>query len=385
VEAQELLALVERARTTPLDDQGAAKLHAAMNTWVLRHLRGGSSSQRRAAKRPDLFRWTAPICYIASELSEEGASMNTTVQPPLTTSVPAPIGAPRLHPLNTLDDGTKRRTGDGYRVTDEERAFFQRNGFLVLRGVLTEAELAAIDDVFQMFIRGEVRDMGKDFCDMSGGLERSPESFSLINAMLPRVYHPSFQGNVYERRTQDIARQLIGDDVGLDYDQLLAKKPTKSDAVFAWHQDMAYWPKKTPDTRTVTCSLALDDADTENGCLKVVPGSHLAGLRRHFPLAELLKRQGKVQGDSREAAHALVTEIDHGEEILYLPVRRGDTTLHNEWIVHGSDGNRSNRWRRTYVIAYRSLETIRWERSIGFTHSHNDTTNWDTFDAVESR
>jgi phytanoyl-CoA hydroxylase len=56
----------------------------------------------------------------------------------------------------------------------------------------------------------------------------------------------------------------------------------------------------------------------------------------------------------------------------------------DEWIIHGSGGNSSPRWRRTYVIAFRSEQTVAWERKLGFTHSHNDFVNWDTFDDYEN-
>ena len=40
-----------------------------------------------------------------------------------------------------------------------------------------------------------------------------------------------------------IATQLQrGKNMAIDYDQLLAKRPSTSDSIFAWHQDMAYWP-----------------------------------------------------------------------------------------------------------------------------------------------
>jgi len=47
-----------------------------------------------------------------------------------------------------------------------------------------------------------------------------------------------------------------------EYDQLLAKKPNRSDAVFPAHQDSGYWytPTGLP-TATATCSLAINDAD----------------------------------------------------------------------------------------------------------------------------
>ncbi len=294
-----------------------------------------------------------------------------------------------IHVPISNSDGTDRRTADGYALSTEQVAFFRSHGYLVLRGVVSAAETDAIERVFDTFMRGEVTGMGKDFCDMSG-TAKSLDEFTLINAMLPRVYRPDLRGNPFERRSQAISSQLIGADIGLDYDQFLAKQPRKADAVFAWHQDMGYWPKKTPDTRTVTCSLALDDADLENGCLRVVPGTQ-DRLRHHRPLVADLARESRSEalsaavskGKEREESHALVVDLESSDEVVYLPVKRGDITLHDEMILHGSAGNRSQRWRRTYVIAYRSLATIAWERRMGFTHSHNDAVSWDAFERLE--
>jgi phytanoyl-CoA hydroxylase len=270
--------------------------------------------------------------------------------------------------------------GDDYVLSAEHITAYQRDGYLVLPDVLTQAELLPIEEVFQRFIRGEVPNMGRDFCDMSGPYGRAFEEFNLINAVLPRVYEPRLVDNVFERRATSIARQLMGDDILLDYDQFLAKRPQRARAVFAWHQDLGYWPSGTPDTKTVTCSLALDDASLENGCLQVVPGSHLEpALRPHRPSAWL------SSPELRDEAHTLTAELREGDVVVSLPVRRGGVTVHNERIVHGSPGNRSERWRRTYVVAHRSRRTVEFERSIGFTHSHNDTINWKTnLEALEA-
>ncbi len=83
---------------------------------------------------------------------------------------------------------------------------------------------------------------------------------------------------------------------------------------------------------------------------------------------------------SREESHTLVTDVDEVKEPVHvLPVPRGGFTIHNERIVHASGGNTSTMWRRTYVIAYRTAETVQWERERGFSHSHNDSFNWDQF------
>ena len=265
------------------------------------------------------------------------------------------------------------RTGDSYLLTPEQVQAYARDGYLVLPAVLTEAELAPIEVSFERFIRGEVPGMGRDFCDMSGPYDRAFEDFNLINAVLPRVYESALVGNVFEQRATSIARQLIGDDATLDYDQFLAKRPQRPKAVFAWHQDLGYWPSSTPDTRTVTCSLAFDDATVENGCLRVVPGSHLEPeLRAHRPSA------WSTSPELRAEAHTLTAELTERDRIVALPVARGSITVHNERIVHGSAGNHTGGWRRTYVIAHRSRQTVEYERSIGFTHSHNDVINWKT-------
>lgn len=227
-----------------------------------------------------------------------------------------------------------------------------------------------LEVVYDKFMRQEIYVPGKDFCDMAGGFDRKPEEFSIVNAMLPRKYYPPWQGNIYELRTASIAEQLCGPDMQIDYDQLLGKRPKKEDAIFPWHQDMAYWPPFTSDTTTATCWLAVDDSTVENGCMRFVAGSHLEKqLRPHRPF-----------GRSREEAHALVTDVNEAvDEIHYVPIKRGDITVHNERVIHGSGPNLSNGWRRAYIVAYRKKQCIEEERQIGFTHSHNDTTNWDTY------
>lgn len=101
----------------------------------------------------------------------------------------------------------------------------------------------------------------------------------------------------------------------------------------------------------------------------MVPGSHRKGLRPHRPL----------MGENREKSHILSVELTEHDPIFELPLRRGDITVHDEMIIHGSGGNSSpDRWRRTYIAAFRTKACVDFERAIGFTHSHNDTINWET-------
>ena len=247
-------------------------------------------------------------------------------------------------------------------VSDAERARFQRDGYVHLEGVMSPDELAEISEVYDRFLRREIAVAGKDFNDMTTGEHGSdPSGYAIVNVMLPRRYHPDWQGNLFERRAQSIARQLCGEGMSLDFDQLLAKSPGRPEAVFNWHQDQAYWID-TDDRRTATCWLAVDDATIENGCMQFLPGSQREPVRPHRPLH-----------DDRTTSHTLLTDLRPDDVMVSVPIQRGDITVHGEGVLHGSGGNKSaDSYRRAYIVVLRSLSTVERERALGFTHSHND-------------
>jgi phytanoyl-CoA hydroxylase len=174
------------------------------------------------------------------------------------------------------------------------------------------------------------------------------EEWSLVNCMLPTRYYPPLRNNVYERLTQSMARQLfLHSEMEKDYDQLLNKRPGKADAVFPWHQDMAYWPGtkvlNVDLTDTCTFSLAIDDSLPENGCLRYVVGSGAGKvLRPHRP----------ASGNNRKEGHALVTDVAANEEIRLAPAKKGSITIHDEYVVHGSVGNTCEDKQRRTVRMY---------------------------------
>ena len=238
---------------------------------------------------------------------------------------------------------------------------FVDNGYVHLRGLLTPDEVDGLEAVYDRFLHREIEVLGKDYCDMAGDYGRKPGDFSIINVMLPRRYYPAWQNNIFERRAATVASQLQGDGMVIDYDQLLAKQPQKTDAVFAWQQDMAYWPD-TPDTRTATVWLALDDSTVNNGAMRFVPPTiHELELRPHQP-----------QFGDRGESHALGTDLLETDNPITVPISRGDVTVHNERVMHGSGGNSTDGFRRAYILAFRPDTTVKIERELGFTHSHND-------------
>jgi non-haem Fe2+, alpha-ketoglutarate-dependent halogenase len=110
----------------------------------------------------------------------------------------------------------------------------------------------------------------------------------------------------------------------------------------AWHQDVTYWGLE-PAT-AVTVWLAIDDADEENGCMRVIPGSHVAGIREHSKA----DRAGNLLSINQEVP---VTE-DEEASAVNLPLKAGFASLHEGCLIHGSLPNRSTRRRCGLTLRY---------------------------------
>ena len=116
--------------------------------------------------------------------------------------------------------------------------------------------------------------------------------------------------------------------------QFFHKEP-KSGSVVPWHQDAQYWPLKPANA--VTVWLAVYDTDKENGAMKVVSGSHKKGsngFKHHTNNASHLVLDQEVSED----------QIDQ-DNIVFMDLKAGEISLHNDALLHGSDPNNSDRRR----------------------------------------
>jgi ectoine hydroxylase-related dioxygenase (phytanoyl-CoA dioxygenase family) len=155
---------------------------------------------------------------------------------------------------------------------------------------------------------------------------------------------PVWLSLVADRRLLDLAECFIGPNIALFATHYICKPPGDGQAVL-WHQDGSYWPLEPMEV--VTLWVALDDVDTDNGCLRVIPGSH-----RHA-LGELRPRTDIPNVLSSELADMAVDERAAVDCILPA----GGVEIHHPHIIHGSNPNHSSRWRRGLTIRYMPTST----------------------------
>ena len=137
----------------------------------------------------------------------------------------------------------------------------------------------------------------------------------------------------------DAVESLIGPDILLFGASVFAKK--KHDIRFvSWHQDAAYYGLDPQEE--VTCWLGLTDADLENGCMRVMPGSHLGADAVHeetYDPQNLLGRGQTIRG------------VDESKAV-FMPVKAGQFSMHHERTLHASSPNPSDRMRVGVAFFY---------------------------------
>jgi hypothetical protein len=150
----------------------------------------------------------------------------------------------------------------------------------------------------------------------------------------------AFLDFAHDPQILDFVEQLVGGDIILWGCQVFCK-PAGDGYEVPWHQDGRYWPIRPLATCTVW--VALDRSGPENGCMRYIPGSHRNGhLYRH-------------RRDERPDL-ALDLVLEEGEADMGaardVVLEPGMMSLHDVYLVHGSNPNRSGLRRAGLAMRY---------------------------------
>src|SRR5262245_59472312 len=144
---------------------------------------------------------------------------------------------------------------------------------------------------------------------------------------------------VGDDRLLDIAELFIGPDIGLFASHYISKPPFSGQPVL-WHQDGSLWP--LDPVEVVTLWLAVDHSTPENGCVRLVPGSHQRGF------SEVLLNDGM---DNVLGLEIPIEDVDESGAVDMV-LAPGDVEVHHPNIVHGSNANTSPQRRCGLTIRY---------------------------------
>jgi ectoine hydroxylase-related dioxygenase (phytanoyl-CoA dioxygenase family) len=220
-----------------------------------------------------------------------------------------------------------------HRLKPQQLDFYDDQGYLVLGRVLTDKGL---ESMRREAMAAWEREKGPF----------DPMKNWLANSLLVNIHHTSetarrfyFSGPIV-----DVAEQLIGPNLKGATSQLTFKMRGNTMA-FGWHQDNGYGELE-PYTALTTLT-ALDDADLDNGCLWLCPGSHKPGQVAVARTAE-----------ERKGGKEVVIAADDSKAVP-MPMKAGESLIFHCWTLHKSEGNRSTtRDRRILFLRYADADAI---------------------------
>jgi ectoine hydroxylase-related dioxygenase (phytanoyl-CoA dioxygenase family) len=206
-------------------------------------------------------------------------------------------------------------------LSDAEAERYRRDGYLVFRQPVFDAvKFARLVAIFEE----DLARYGEEDLDTIHFRDQRLLDFLLSDEVLGLV------------------EPVVGPDIGLWSSHFISKPPRTGKAT-PWHTDADYWRGRTSAAAGVcTVWLALDEVTTQNGCMRVIPGSHLRGPSEY----EAVSREANIFGSQIRPE-----QIDERKAVDF-ELHPNECTLHEARIVHGATANTSDRRRAGYTMRY---------------------------------
>ncbi len=226
--------------------------------------------------------------------------------------------------------------------TREQLEQYAEQGFIVVRDLFTRDEVRVMLDECESILRGDFGELYEGAVQRDPGSTDEKQAERKVSAAVERslTFRQCLLKPALVSRVQDI----VGPDVLLFRD-ILMLKPALVGSKMPWHQDSNYWPISPASL----CSVwtALDPATLENGCMRVVPGSHKLEL---IP-SRLADGLGPLEDDQVPLPDA----VD-------VPMEPGSSLFFHSKLLHGSEPNGSNQSRRAFIASFMSARSRRTEQ-----------------------
>jgi len=225
-------------------------------------------------------------------------------------------------------------------VSKDDIQFFRDHGYMVVHDAFTLPEVdGALRNLVDL-IAGNVSEFtgihyeakARDVLDNIAGEARQDVVRKLANFV---NYGADLKALAEHPKLLTVIRQIVGEEPEMFQDMALIKPP-RIGREKPWHQDFAYFnlPQGTP---VVGVWIALDEADIDNGCMHIIPGTHQDGPHIHFQRRDWQICDTDVQVN----------------RCMAVPLKPGSCLFFDGLLHHGTPPSQSDRRRRAVQYHYK--------------------------------
>jgi phytanoyl-CoA hydroxylase len=211
---------------------------------------------------------------------------------------------------------------------------YSRDGYLILRGLVNPSELDELREAINAPLLQQQRQANRrtDY----GGL-------AIIHDIIH--LHPAFLKLARNSKLLDVVETLVGPNIEIQHCKINWKPVEKDAGEVKWHQDFPYLPHTNYDL--CAAFIVLDETTPENGCMRVIPGSHKWGPLKHTDENGSPLRY--VNDERFDEARCEAVDLNLGP---------GDVSIHHVLTLHSSYPNRSGNSRCAIIYEFRAADAM---------------------------
>lgn len=234
-----------------------------------------------------------------------------------------------------------------YLLTEEEVEAYDRDGYVIVRGFLNEAE---VEKLYKIATGDDaVNANAIDLNDTTGKKTK-----------LTLWYKPG--NDAYglltksDRMVKNTGKLMDGNSPVCHFHSKLMQKEPKVGGAWEWHQDYGYWYKNEflfPD-QMISVMVAVTEANRANGCLQVIRGSHKMGRIEHG-------FAGEQVGASQHYVDLALKTLEH----VYVELKAGDALFFHSNLIHRSEANTSEHARWSVISCYNRAANVPYNEPSG--------------------
>ncbi|XP_075064757.1 phytanoyl-CoA dioxygenase, peroxisomal [Mixophyes fleayi] len=247
------------------------------------------------------------------------------------------------HPTNfcyTLDNDL---------LTTEQRHFYEENGFLLVKNLVSHTDIDDFRNVFEKVCKKELTAprmvVMRDVAIAKSEYVPDQKAITKVQDFqeLPGLFRYCSLPQILK-----YVECFTGPNIMSMHTMLINKPPDagKKTSRHPMHQDLHYFPFRPAD-RIVCAWTAMERIDRSNGCLVVLPGTHTGVLKQHdYP---------DWEGGVNKMYHG-VRDYDPSIPRVHLVMEKGDTVFFHPILIHGSGMNKTAGFRKAISCHYASSD-----------------------------